>query len=399
MPATLPRQGMIALGIVTYSSNDPRDPLAVIDMYGQRIEVALPTLASYVRSNGLGNNLFFRGNTLANGDFVICCTEGLTFFSSTYRAVFSSNGVLLSETLLPIDPNYVYVDRYGTFHIIGKRSYYDIPSYMTVGIEDVVETNSINIGYNPRPVTYGRGGFLWTDPLGPNSGRMFWHINGAGGVVEFGAGMHFDVLGGVIQVHANHSSGPCTFRTIANPSVILFADTIDFSGQITCLAQNERHTLLGRKAVYNDSGPDFAAPLTAAYLIDHINGTRTTLNVGQWHDLQNFMYYDGYLNNIVSQGDDTLFVMEAVGAGVMPTVDDGRVMVAQTKIDGSQYIDIGETTYKGTPLRYITARFTSAKQRSPIFFRSFTGSVETQDGDEADGKPRGGDVVGDWPGD
>lgn len=73
-----------------------------------------------------------------------------------------------------------------------------------------------------------------------------------------------------------------------------------------------------------------------------------------------------------------------------------------TKLDASQYLIIGKVYRDGESFSYLAARFIASDSRKldPIFFTSFVGTIETQDGEEADGRIVGGGsggVVGDWP--
>lgn len=295
MPATLPRQGMIAIAVIAGQNTD--DPLAVIDTYGQRTEVPLPLLRA---NTSYSSRLTFLANVLADGTFVVC---GVNPGDDVYRAIISPGGVLLSEMTLGFVSNYrtAYVDRYGKIHILND----DAPArYMAAALN---ETSLTIVRYLPYGtwwlVKYGSGGVAWCSDS--DYQKMFWHINGAEGNVDFGAGMQFNILGGVIEVFANYYSGPRTFRTITNPSAVLFTETTAFNNQMLSVAHNERYTVIGKKSV---DDPSSKMPLDACYLIDHIAGTCTVQDVVQWNGLRS--YINRHIQfSIASQGNDELFAM------------------------------------------------------------------------------------------
>lgn len=295
MPATLPRQRTIAIAVIAGQNTD--DPLAVIDTYGQRIEVPLPLLRA---NTSYSSRLKFEANVLADGTFVVC---GANSGDDVYRAIISPSGVLLSEMTLGFVSSYrtAYVDRYGKIHILNDEA----PArYMAAALN---ETSLTIVRYLPDGlwwlVKYGGGGVAWCSDS--NYQEMFWHINGAEGSIDFGAGMQFSVLGGVIEVFANENSGPRTFRTITNPSAVLFTETTAFNKQMISVAHNELYTVIGKKS-FDDTSSKM--PLDACHLINHISGTYTTQDVSQWNGLRS--YINRHIQfSIASQGNDELFVM------------------------------------------------------------------------------------------
>lgn len=286
---------MIAIAVIAGQNTD--DPLAVIDTYGQRTEVPLPLLRA---NTSYSSRLNFEANVLADGTFVVC---GANSGDDVYRAIISPSGVLLSEMTLGYinDFRSAYVDRYGKIHIL---NYTSTTRYMTAALN---ETSLTNVRYLPEGsswlVKYGSGGVAWCSDS--DYQKMFWHINGADGNVDFGAGMQFNILGGAIEVFANYDSGPRTFRTITNPSAVLFTETAAFNKQMISVAHNERYTVIGKKS-FDD--PSSKMPLGACYLIDHIAGTYTAQDVVQWNGLRS--YINRHIQfSIASQGNDELFAM------------------------------------------------------------------------------------------